>query len=381
MAKEVSVPFSQGAGMEEYLDESIEVSQEAQHAVEEKIDARTVALTSPFRAPSNASAHRRAQDAARISSRGLLPTVWCSGLIRAPRHFDWSRWFPRCPRWCLNRGVWKEMPCALSYLAHKLVQEFSAASNVVNAEYLYFLAAGWVHALMTGKVFTLLDATALWRISKLDLHPMGSGPGGRAMLDMLHKMHKATEVFPGTIVVKDVIRRGTQTRAARQVHVNSDSLADYGFMLNYPCRGFASLPACGGDSDDDGQTPVAEAQGNFGFVRPGTRSACGPSLRAASPSRRRSLSPVRETRVAAASGRHGRLALEDIWTSPENFQAEVALSGDGPSRRMAGSACLVASGRPPWPWRGIARRRRFAGRFAMPMGMSLRTLCRSWLGP
>jgi len=134
-AKEVSVHFAQAAGMEEYLYELIEASHEAEYAVEEKFDVRTVALNSPFRAPSYAPAHRRAQDTARISSRGLLPTAWCSGVIRAPRHFDLSRWFPRYPRWWLNRGVWMEMPYALSYLAHKLVDEFSAARQVVNAEY------------------------------------------------------------------------------------------------------------------------------------------------------------------------------------------------------------------------------------------------------
>jgi len=91
MAKELSVPFAQEAGMEEYLDELIEVSQEAEHAVEDKFDGRTVALTSPFRAPIYDPAHRRAQDAAVISSRGLLPTAWCSGVIRAPRHFYFSR--------------------------------------------------------------------------------------------------------------------------------------------------------------------------------------------------------------------------------------------------------------------------------------------------
>ena len=75
MAIELSVPFAQEAGMEDYLEELIEVAREAEHTVEEKLAARTLALTSPFRAPSYASAHRRAQHAARITSRGLLPTA------------------------------------------------------------------------------------------------------------------------------------------------------------------------------------------------------------------------------------------------------------------------------------------------------------------
>jgi len=162
-----------------------------------------------------------------------------------------------------------------------------------------------VHTLLTDKVFAWLDAKALKGMSKLDRHRMASGPGGQAMLDAFHKMNKATEVFPWTIVVKHVIRRDTQTHAARQVHVHLDSMAEYGFMLNHPCRGFASLPIGGGGSDDDGDTPAAAAQGNAGFVRQGTRAADGPSCRAASPSRR-SLSPVRETRATAASGGHAR---------------------------------------------------------------------------
>jgi len=321
--------------MEDYLDGLIEAAREAEHAVEEKFDARTLALTSPFRAPSYAPAHRRAHNAARITSRGLLPTAWCSGVIRAPRHFDLSRWFPRYPRWWLNRGVWMEMPYALSYMAHKLVDEFSAVWQIVNAEYYYFLAAGWVHTLLTDKVFAWLDAKALKRMSRLDLHRMASGPGGQAMLDTFHKMHKATEVFPWTIVVKDVIRRDTQTCTPPSSPNGRALGAQRKFMLNHPCRGSACLPVGGGGLDDDGDTPKAAAQRNAGFVRQRTRAASGPSRRAASPSRR-SLSPVRETRVTAASGGHGRPGQEDVWTSPEAFQAAVALFGDGPSRRMDG---------------------------------------------
>ena len=334
-AAELSVPFAQEAGMEVYLYELIEASHEAEHAVEETFDARTSALTSLFRAPSYAPAHRCAQDAARLSSRGLLPTAWCSGVIRAPRHFYLSRWFPRYPGWWLNRGVWMEMLYALSSLAHKLVDELSAVWHVFNAEYYYFMAAEWVHTMLTDKVFAWLDAKALRRMFKLDLHRLASGPGGQAMLDTFHKMDKATDVFPWTIVVKEVIRRDTQTSAARQVHVHLDSSSEYGFSLNHPCRGFASLPACSGGSDDDGDTPAAAAQGNGGYVRQETRAAGEHSRRAASPSRR-SLSPVPEARATAASRGHARSTLDDVWTSPEAFQAAVALFGNGSSRHMDG---------------------------------------------
>jgi len=211
------------------------------------------------------------------------------------------------------------MPYALSYMAHKLVEELSAVWHVVNAEYYYFLAAGWVHTLLTGTFFALIHAKELKRMSRLDLHRMASGPGGQAMLDTFHRMHKATEVVPRTIMVKDVIRRDTQTSAARQVHVHLDSMSEYEFMLNHPCRGSACVPVGGGGSDDDGDTPVAAAQGSAGFVRQGTRAAGGPSHRAASHSRR-SLSPVCVTRVTAASGGNALPAQEDVWTSPRRFR-------------------------------------------------------------
>jgi len=189
---------------------------------------------------------------------------------------------------------------------------------------------------MTDTVFVWLDAIALRRMAKLDQHQLASGPGGQAMLDMFHKTQKAAEVFLWTIVVKDVIRRDSQTCAARQVHVHLDSTSECDFTLNYPCRGFASRSAGGGGTDDEGESPAAAAQGNGGFVRRGSRSAGGPSRRAASPSRRVLLSPVRETRVAAASEKHERSPLEDVWTSAEVLQAAVALFGDVPSRRIDG---------------------------------------------
>jgi len=109
------------------------------------------------------------------------------------------------------------MPYASSYVPQKLVEEFSAAWNVFNADFYYFLVAAWVHTLMTDESFTLIDATALRRMVKLDLHHIASRPGGQAALYKFYKTRKATTVFSWTIVLKDVIQRDTQTRAARQV--------------------------------------------------------------------------------------------------------------------------------------------------------------------
>jgi len=272
------------------------------------------------------------------------------------------------------------MPFALSYMAHKLVDEFSAVWNVVNAEYSYFLAARWVHTLLTDKVFAWLDANAIKRMSKLDLHRTASGPGGQAMLATFHRMHKATEVFPWTIVVKDVIRRDTQTRVARQVHVHLDSLAEYGFMLNHPFRGFASVPVGGGGSDDDGDTPAAAAQGNAVLSAKGRGRPVG----------------LRVGLIRLAVGRFRRCARRALQQRPADMRVRRRRTFGLRRRRFrrrwpclatgrvvvwTGSACLVASGRPLWLRRGIARRRRCTGRNVTPMAMSLRTPCRCWLGP
>jgi len=186
---------------------------------------------------------------------------------------------------------------------------------------------------MTDQVFTWLDATAIRRMIKLDLQHMDSGPGGQAMLYMLHNVNKATEVCLWNIVVKDAIRRDTQTRAKRQVHIHLDPTAEYGITLTYLRRRFALRPSWGVGADDEGESPAAETQGNGGFVRRGARPACGPSRLIASPSCRGSLSPVRETRVPTAPGVQERSLFEDVWTSHEAFQAAVALFGEAPSRR------------------------------------------------
>jgi len=89
-------------------------------------------------------------------------------------------------------------------------------------------------------------------------------------------------------------------RLAGRVRVHAEPPLSGLCVSSRVCRG----------SDDDGDTPAAAAQGNGG--------------------------PVRETRVTTASAGHARSTQEDVWTSPGAFQAAVALSGDGPSRRMDG---------------------------------------------
>jgi len=204
------------------------------------------------------------------------------------------------------------MPYAVAFGINKLVDEFSAAWNIVNAEYYYFLAAGWVHTPMTDQVFAWIDATATRRMVTSDLHYKAGGLGGQAMLEMFHEVHKATEVFPWTMVVKEVIRGDAQTRAARHVHVHMDSMSEYGFTLSYSRRGFASRSAWGAATDNERKSHAAAAQGSGGLVLRGTHPVNGPSRRAASPSRRGLLSlcmirasPLRQEEKDVLSWRTG----------------------------------------------------------------------------
>jgi len=229
-----------------------------------------------------------------------------------------------------------EMLYALSYLVHKLVDEFSAARHIVNEQHDYSLAAGCVHTVMTDHVFSWLDATATRRMVKLDLHHMASGMGGQAMLEMFHEKHKATEVFPWTMVAKEVIRGDTQTRAARQADVHMNSTAEYGVTPSYSRREFASRSAWGAATDNKRTSPAAAAQEDGGLFHRGTRPVGGTSRTIASPSRRGLRYPVREKRVFSASERKRRPQLQDGLTSVGAFQRATALFANTPSRRRSG---------------------------------------------
>jgi len=150
------------------------------------------------------------------------------------------------------------------------------------------------------------------------------------MLETFHTLPKATEVLPWTIVVKDVIRRDTQTRAARQVHTLLDPTAEHGFTKN-PCWDIASGPTWGAGTDDEGDSPAAVAPGNGGCVRRGPLPAGRSSRRAAYSRRRGSLCAVREARIASASGGHERVQLKDVRTTFRSFSRRPRCSVKRPA--------------------------------------------------
>ena len=246
VAAELSVPFAQEARMDDYLDGLIKAaSGSEQELQDDKVAVALHTMSCPFRAPSYPSAHRRAHDAAVVVSKGLIPTDWCASVVGAPGHFDLSRWFPKRPSWRQDRGIWSEVPYDVTYMAHRLVDDLREVWTHVHPEYHYFLTAGCVNILLTDKIFVWMDEWALRRMASLDLSLMAAGPRGQTMLETYRLMVKAVDVFPWALVVRDVVRRDAQSRQARQVRIQLDDSATYGFVLNHPCRGFDWRPAPG----------------------------------------------------------------------------------------------------------------------------------------
>eukprot|EP00168_Porphyra_purpurea_P002534 TRINITY_DN1291_c0_g1_i1.p2 TRINITY_DN1291_c0_g1~~TRINITY_DN1291_c0_g1_i1.p2 ORF type:complete len:163 (-),score=7.71 TRINITY_DN1291_c0_g1_i1:1176-1664(-) len=119
-ASDFSVPFAKDADMKDYLENLVATASEPEHEMEEKLPPRWVRLTSPFRTPSHPAARRRTYDARPLVWRDLLAPAWCSGATQAPHFFALTRWFPACPLWYVDHGVYTESPYAVSYLAHHL---------------------------------------------------------------------------------------------------------------------------------------------------------------------------------------------------------------------------------------------------------------------
>jgi len=87
LATELAVPIGHEAGFAEYLDQLTLVAAEENDAVDEDRSPRTSELPNPFRVPMFATDHRRAADTRFLRGRGLLPTEWSAGFLRAPKSF------------------------------------------------------------------------------------------------------------------------------------------------------------------------------------------------------------------------------------------------------------------------------------------------------
>jgi len=97
VATDLAFPISHDAGWAEYLDQLTLVAAKGNDAVDEDRSPRMSELPNPFRVPLFATDYRRAADTRFFRVRGLLPTEWSAGFLRAPKSFDLSRWLPPVP--------------------------------------------------------------------------------------------------------------------------------------------------------------------------------------------------------------------------------------------------------------------------------------------
>jgi len=135
VATDLVAPIGHDTGLAEYLDQLTLVAAEENDAVDEDRSPRMSELPNPFRVPMFATDHRRVADTRFFRGRGLLPTEWSAGFLRAPKSFDLTRWLSPVPDWEPKTDLWVATPVVMSYLADSLRNEYSSAWQIVYSEY------------------------------------------------------------------------------------------------------------------------------------------------------------------------------------------------------------------------------------------------------
>ena len=117
MATDLAVPIGLNAGLAEYLDQPTLLAAEENDAVDIDRSPRMSELPNPFLFPLFPTDHRRAADTRFFRGRGLLPTEWSAGFLRAPRTFALSDWLPPVTDWEPTTEFWVATPVVVSYIA------------------------------------------------------------------------------------------------------------------------------------------------------------------------------------------------------------------------------------------------------------------------
>jgi len=130
---DLAVPIGHDAEFAGYLDQLTLVAAEVHDAVDEDRSSRMSELPNPFRVPMFATDHRRAADTRFFRGRGLLPTEWAGGFLRAQKSFDLSRWLSPISDWEPKSDIWVATPVVVSYLADSLRNEYSSAWKMVHS--------------------------------------------------------------------------------------------------------------------------------------------------------------------------------------------------------------------------------------------------------
>jgi len=162
----------------------------------------------------------------------------------------------------------------------------------------------------------------------LDTSKLRDAPDGEAAYALYGKMRRAMDVFPWRVVLKDVVRRDTETGEARHVRVTVDETKEYGFCLRHACVDFECAP------DPNAPAHVAPVPPkHLGVWRRGRQThperayaiggARGGYHLPHSPRRDRSRSLHRDRLRSASPPR----AIEATWPTRASSSAAVALFG------------------------------------------------------
>jgi len=195
VATDLALPIGYEAGLAVYLDQITLVAAEENDAVDEDRSPRMPELPNPFRVPMFATDHCRAADTRFFRGRGLSPTEWSAGFLRAPKSFDLSRWLPPVPDWGPKTDIWVATPVSVSYLADSLRIEYSSAWQIVYSEYYCNLIAAWVCTHREDKVIFRLDEKTLRHFDVLDTSKLREAPNGKAVHAVYGKVRGGMDVF------------------------------------------------------------------------------------------------------------------------------------------------------------------------------------------
>ena len=110
------------------------------------------------------------------------------------------------------------------------------------SEYYCILVAVLVRTLQGDKIFVRLEKKTLRQFDVLDTSKLRDAPDGEAANALYGKMRRAVEVYPWGVVLKDVVRRDTETGEERHVRVTVDETKEYGFCLRHACVDFDWAP-------------------------------------------------------------------------------------------------------------------------------------------
>jgi len=157
-----------------------EICYKENDAVDEDRSPRMSELPNPFRVPIFATDHRRAADTRFFRGRGLLPTEWSAGFLRAPMSFELSR-KPKT-------DLWVATPVVVSYLADSLRNEYSSAWQIVYSGYYCNLIAACVRTLQEDKLFV---EKTLSHFEVLDTSKRREAPDGEAAHAFYGKVRRA----------------------------------------------------------------------------------------------------------------------------------------------------------------------------------------------